>query len=427
MATDPTTMCELLVGLDDVTVLAVDETDARVTVTVETRSRPSCPTCGGAVRSKDRSEVTLVDLGVFGRPARLVWRKHRWRCADACCPTPSWTAPNTSIADPRFRVTHRCGRWMCAQVGRHGRAVSDVATELGCDWHTVNDAVIAYGRLLVDDPERVGSPSAVGLDETLFNKTGKYRTQAWATSVVDVKAKFLMDMVQGRDSASVGAWFDLKGEVWCNLVAWATLDLSGPYRKVFNEKVPHATQVADPFHVIKLANQRVDEVRRRVQQDTLGHRGLKGDPLYRCARLLRIAAERLDDEHTDKLKGLLVAGDPKGEVQLAWHAKEVVRQIYQVPAKLAGEWVTQLGKDLQDESCPPEIRQLGRTISKWRTQISAWHQCHLSNGPTEGANNLIKRIKRVGFGFRTFANYRIRCLLYAGRPNWDLLATATPR
>ncbi|MGD9796817.1 MAG: transposase [Acidimicrobiia bacterium] len=51
----------------------------------------------------------------------------------------------------------------------------------------------------------------------------------------------------------------------------------------------------------------------------------------------------------------------------------------------------------------------------------------MSNGPTEAMNNLIKRIKRVGFGFRCFAHYRTRVLLYAGKPNWDLLATVTPR
>ena len=48
-------------------------------------------------------------------------------------------------------------------------------------------------------------------------------------------------------------------------------------------------------------------------------------------------------------------------------------------------------------------------------------------GPTEGMNNLIKKVKRVGHRFRTFANYRIRVLLYAGKPNWDLFATVTPR
>ena len=113
---------------------------------------------------------------------------------------------------------------------------------------------------------------------------------------------------------------------------------------------------------------------------------------------------------------------------MAWHAKEVVRSIYDhTDADLAIEFVTQLGADLQDTSCPPEIRQLGRTITKWRSQIAAWHQAHVSNGPTEAANNLIKRVKRVAFGFTSFRNYRIRTLLYAGKPNWALLPTITPR
>jgi hypothetical protein len=94
--------------------------------------------------------------------------------------------------------------------------------------------------------------------------------------------------------------------------------------------------------------------------------------------------------------------------------------------RLAAEFGTQFGVGLQDSSCPPEVHSLGHTIMRWRQQIVAWHQARVSNGPTEAINNLIKRIKRIGFGFRRFANYRIRVLLYAGRPNWDLLATITP-
>jgi transposase len=206
------------------------------------------------------------------------------------------------------------------------------------------------------------------------------------------------------------------------------LDLSGPWRLTFTTMLPGAIQVADPFHLVKLANTKLDEVRRRVQQQTLGHRGHKHDPLYRCRRLLTKADERLDDKGRTKLLGLLQAGDPHGEVRLAWHAKEVVRSVFDpIDPATALEFVTRLGHDLQDRSCPPEIRQLGRTIVRWRTQIAAWHQAQVSNGPTEAANNLIKRVKRVAFGFRRFANYRIRALLYAGHPNWDLLPTITPR
>ena len=203
--------------------------------------------------------------------------------------------------------------------------------------------------------------------------------------------------------------------------------MSGPYRKVFNETLEHVIQVADPFHLVKLANDKLDECRRRVQNETLGHRGRKGEALYQARKLLIMAKQRHDDESRSRMLGLLDAGDPRGEVRLAWHAKEAVRDLYQIPdPATAGEYVAQLGHDLQDESCPPEINQLGRTIIRWHAQIVAWHQARVSNGPTEAINNLIKRIKRIAFGFRRFASYRIRALLYAGRPNWDLLATITP-
>jgi len=80
---------------------------------------------------------------------------------------------------------------------------------------------------------------------------------------------------------------------------------------------PTTDRVADPFHVVKLANSRVDEVRRRVQNDTLGHRGHEHDPLYRCRRLLTKDDERLNDHGRAKLLGLLEAGDPRGELRMA--------------------------------------------------------------------------------------------------------------
>jgi hypothetical protein len=76
--------------------------------------------------------------------------------------------------------------------------------------------------------------------------------------------------------------------------------------------------------------------------------------------------------------------------------------------------------------CPFEVRRLGRTIAKWATQSIAWHQSHVSNGPTEATNNLVKRVKRTAFGFRRFEHYRIRALLYGGKPNWSLLDQLTP-
>jgi len=428
--TDATRMCALLVGLCDVNVLAVDDTDpvsplrVHVETTVDT---VGCASCGTRARIKDRRQVALVDLAAFGRPAVLVWHKRRWLCPDEDCEVKTFTEQAPSIAAVKAKVTDRAGRWMTLQVGRHGRTVAEVADELGCDWHTVMAAVRSYGTPLIADPARIGEVTALGLDETLFARTGTRKTRSFCTSIValDDTAQ-LLDVVEGRTAKTGSDWLEARTEEWRAGIRWAAMDLSGPYRKTFTDSLPDATQVADPFHVVKAANTKLDECRRRVQNETLGHRGRKDDPLYRSRRLLTKGHERLDERGNEKLLGFLEAGDPHGEVRMTWHAKETIRGFYDQPTDEAEAFLDELIDDMADDSMPTEVQSLAGTLRTWRDQILAWHQARVSNGPTESINNLIKRIKRIGFGFRRFANYRTRVLLYAGKPNWDLLATITP-
>lgn len=430
MITDPRRVCQLLVGLPEVTVLGVeDRPGVPLVVCVEQAGeRPACVGCGGRPVVKDRETVELIDLPVFGRQSRLQWRKVRWSCPNGDCAVMTWTWADPRIAASRVVMTDRAGRWVTEQVGRYGRSINEIAVELGCDWHTVNDTVISYGQALVDDPGRYGAVRALGMDEVLFVRRGRFHTKEFSTQLVDVESAQLLDIVAGRSGAGPKEWLERKGDRFCAGVEVGTLDLSGPYRAVFNDKLPQVRQVADPFHVVKVANTKLDECRRRVQNETLGHRGRTDDPLYRCRRLLSKAHERLDERGEQKLIGLLQAGDPKGDVTTAWHAKEAVRDIYaHRDVTLAGQWVDELIVDMASDDKPTEIRSLARTLKRWKDHIIAWHIEKLTNGPAEAANNLIKRVKRVAFGFRSFTNYRVRSLLYAGRPNWALLATITPR
>jgi len=433
---DAIRMCELQVGLPDVNVRAVEDGGLAVPLRVHVESRLDqgwCRGCGARASIKDRSAVTLVDLPCFGRATRLVWHKQRWWCRERACAAGSWTIVEDRIAAARAALTDRAARWATVQVGRLGRSVNEVARELGCDWHTINDAVVAYGEALLDaDTDRVGAVDALGLDETLFFRKGTRHLKQWCTSVVDVggsgRGAKLVEVIGGRTAAKVSDWLDAQPAEWRQEIRWGLLDMSGPYRKVFNDSLGHVTQVADPFHVVKHANSKLDECRRRVQNETLGHRGRKDDPLYRNRRLLTKGHERLDEAGEAKLMSLLEAGDPRGEVRMCWHAKETTRGLYDIDdPHLAGEYLDELIDDMVDSEMPPEVRSLGRTLRRWRDHIVAWHQARVTNGPTEAIKNLIKRIKRIGFGLRRFRHYRVRVLLYAGRPNWDLLPTITPR
>ncbi len=242
--------------------------------------------------------------------------------------------------------------------------MNEVAIELGCAWHTVNDAVVAYGEILIYDPDRIGATEAVGLDEMLMVRRGVYRRQEWVSSIVDVAGGQLLEIVEGRNSNAPVEWFQGRSDEWIAGVGWATLDLAGSYRAAFDLVLPNATQVADPFHVVRVANQALDECRRRVQQETLGHRGRKDDPLYRARRRLSMASERLSDGQGDRVLGLLAAGDPHGEVRTAWNAKETLRGVYDLDPETAEVWLEEFIADTTDPDMPTEVQRLGRTVRR---------------------------------------------------------------
>ena len=79
-----------------------------------------------------------------------------------------------------------------------------------------------------------------------------------------------------------------------------------------------ATSVLYAFHIVKLAGDALDEVRRRVQQDTLGHRGRKGDPLYQIRLLLRASRYRLTPRQKERLREAFVADDAHISVDVAY-------------------------------------------------------------------------------------------------------------
>jgi transposase len=168
--------------------------------------------------------------------------------------------------------------------------------------------------------------------------------------------------------------------------------------------------VLDAFHAVRLAQQAIDDVRRRVQQDTRGHRGRTGDPLYGIRRVLQRGAEHLSPTAYGRLLAGLDVGDPRGEVAAAYIAGQELRHLYAAPDTDRAR--RRLHTFYQACAAPgvPELERLGRTISAWEEQLFACFRTGgASNGPTEAVNLLVKRIKRAGFGFRNFANYSACC------------------
>jgi transposase len=429
VVTDPIEIVRALVGLKDVRVLAYVRRGPDVELMIEqVVEQIRCPACDGRAQVKERPVVHYVDLPVYGTPMSLAWKKHRLRCPNPACAKRSWVLGDHRIAAKNCLLTTRAAKWATVQVGG-GRTVSEVAAELACDWHTVNDAVTTYGEaLLAADRKRLNKTTAIGLDETAFVKANAASHTHYATTVADVENHQIIDILPTRNYAEVARWLDKQPEAWKQRIAFGALDMSATYAAVYSVVLPKAAQVVDPFHLVALANRCLDLVRRRVQAERSVRRDKGRDPLYRARRVLVMGEEKLDQEATARLWSLLELGDPNGEVAIAYRIKERLRDFYRCEdLEEARAILDELKTHCLRRAMPLEVQRFGRTIRDWFDKIVNFHVARVSNGPTEALNNLIKRIKRIGFGFRNFENYRIRALLYAGRPNWRVLGSIVVR
>jgi transposase len=429
VVTDPIEIVQALVGLKDVRVLHYERRGREVELMIEQAvGAVPCPSCGERAQVKERPVVHYVDLPVYGTPMRLGWKKHRMRCVNAGCLKRSWVLRDHRIAAKNCLLTTRAAKWATVQVGT-GRTVKEVAGELDCDWHTVNDAVSTYGAALLDaDRKRMNRTSAIGLDETSFVRLSAKGHTDYATTVADVEHHQIIEILPSRDFVDVARWLDKQPRDWKERIRFGALDMSNAYAAVYSVVLPRADQVVDPFHVIALANRALDTIRRRVQSDQGARRAKRDNPLYRARRLLLIGEERLDTLGAERLRSLLELGDPSAEVAIAYRIKERLRDFYRTDdPDEARALLDELQRHCVKKAMPPEIQRLGRTLKRWFDKINNFHLAKVTNGPTEALNNLIKRIKRIGFGFRNFENYRIRALLYAGKPNWRVLGSIVVR
>ena len=186
-------------------------------------------------------------------------------------------------------------------------------------------------------------------------------------------------------------------------------------KNAVDDQLQDATSVLDAFHIVKLAGDAPGEVRRRVQQDTTGHRGRKGDPLYQIRLLLRASRDRLTKRQKERLREAFVADEAHISVEVAYLLTQQVREVFHQDTPAQGQRLAaRLIESLP--ACPiPEIARLGRTLRKWKDAFLAYFDTGgASNGPTEAINGIIELGRRTARGYRNPTNYQLRMLLIAG-------------
>ena len=421
--------CDLLVGMEGYHVLEVAERRKHLVVTIESPPGPlGCPSCGVVAESHGRRVHTMIDAPCFGRPVLLRWRKRTGTCHEPDCARCTFTEQDGHVAAPRALLSTRACWWAIGQMRRENASVQGLARQLGTTWRTVWSAIKPLLEAMAADPTRFEGVTDLGVDEHIWHHVSTKppedggRGPKELTGMVDltrngrgkVTAR-LLDLVPGRSGQVYRDWLDERGQGFRTGVQVATLDPFHGYKNAIDDQLQDAVAVLDAFHVVKLGTQAVDDVRRRVQQQTRGHRGRKGDPLYGIRTILRAGAENLTDRQRDRLERAIHADERHDEVDIAWQCAQQLRSAYKADNPAEGRRIAERVLATLP-SCPiPEIKRLGTTLKRWGAAFLAYFDTgRANNGGTEAVNGLIELQRRIARGFRNRENYRLRMLLIGG-------------
>jgi transposase len=234
------------------------------------------------------------------------------------------------------------------------------------------------------------------------------RPQRFATGLVDLDMGRQWDLLEGRSKTVVTQRLSQLDPAELAAIGDDVIDPFAGYKAAVRDMVPVARRTADRFHIVRLANTAVTDVRCRRQQELTGHRGRKADPFYRARRDLLRARERLTDRQAARVAAAFAAG-PAEQLWAAWVAKEGIRTSTASPSSPTPRRSSTLARHL-----PCLRHRRTRTARHHHRPLERRGPELLRQPPHERPNRrpdlTIKAVKRSGHSFRNFATYRLRVL-----------------
>ncbi|ETZ54999.1 transposase family protein [Mycobacterium sp. MAC_011194_8550] len=254
------------------------------------------------------------------------------------------------------------------------------------------------GLIATTGPDRLAGVTVIGVDEHRWAPRRR-GTEGFVTLIIDLTPTHdqtgparLLDLVEGRSATALATWLAAQPTDFARAVEVIAMDGFAGYKTAATEVIPDAVTVMDPFHVVALAGTKLDLIRQRIQQQTLGRRGHTGDPLYGIRRIARTRLQLLSPRQYTRLTEVL-DGDDHLAVKVAWLIYQKIIAAYADPNRRHGKKaMTRLIESIR-RGVPAgleEIAQLGRTLSRRRADILAFFDHHVSNGPTEAINGRLE-------------------------------------
>lgn len=410
-------------GLGNLGLKAIGQwlTEDQATILCEViQSDEFCPECGAAGIARDTVKRKLAHVPLGWRPTALLVVIRRYQCRNC---HRVWQQDTTAAASPRSKISRAGVIWgLYALVVNH-LAMSAIARSLGVGWNTANSAILKAGvELLISDPARFDGVEVIGVDEHVWRHSSW--SNKYATVIIDLTPvkngtgpSRLLDLVPGKSKEVFRHWLEERPQAWRAGIEIVAMDGFTGFKTAANEELPQAEIVLDPFHVVKLAQEALDEVRRRTQQETLGRRGRRGDPLYSARHTLMTGSDLLKPKQWNRLEELFKT-EEHAPVNAAWGVTQEMIAAYRNPDKNKGRKQMEKLIELLHNGIPAgldEIRKLGRTLNRRKDDILAYFDNPgTSNGPTEAINGRLEHLRGIALGFRNIIHYQLRALLECG-------------
>ena len=354
-----------------------------------------CPSCGARSIVKNGYRLRdFVGLPIGGKRVTIRMKVQRYKCKE-CDFDQQEKIP---FATNSCSYTHRFAKYVVDLL--RGMTLQDVSNHLGVSWDTVKEIHSSYLKCHYSPPS-LDSVENIGIDEFAVRKGHVYKT-----IVVDLDSGRIIYVGDGKGSEALKKfWRKVKRK---NIkIKHVATDLSAAFIASVMENCPDAVHVFDHFHVVKLMNEKLDDIRRKVysmEKDINKRKVLKGTRYL----LLGNGADIFDKQHKTRLENALAMNEPLSK---AYYLKEQLRQIWSQTTKAMAEKVLDDWVRQAEQSKVTQLQKMAVTVKTYKKGILAWYDCHLSTGKVEGINNKIKVMKRNAYGFRDEKYFTLR--LYA--------------
>lgn len=374
------------------TVTSIEENDHDYHIRAEAVKPPgACPHCrSGNIVGFGRREQMVRDLPMHGRRVGLYIDTRRYQCR-TCTKTFYEALPEV---DEKRLMTRRLTAWMGKQAIK--RTFASIAEEVGCTESTVRSVFRDYVNEL-EKTIRFETPKWMGIDEIhLIRPRGV---------IANIQNNTIVELLPNRNKDTVVRFLHhLDGK---DSIQYVAMDMWAPYRDACQAVIPQAQIIIDKFHVVKMANEAVEKVRKGLRERlTLKEkRGLMHD------RFVLLKRER---DLTDK-DSLMLSGWVKNydELGLAYRLKEDFFKIYDAQSPDEAQALYIAWKQRITPEIAPAFADLVRAWDNWAPWILGYFDHPVTNAYTESLNNLIRVMNRLGRGY-SFEALRAKILFAEG-------------